>query len=109
MAGPLRCHPGRPVEQVSDDRLHILGIRHHGPGSAASVLDALDSIQPVAVLIEGPADADDVLQFALAPGMRPPLALLIHATDDPARAMFYPFAEYSPEWQALRYAVDRKV
>jgi hypothetical protein len=73
------------------------------------VLDALDSIQPVAVLIEGPADADDVLQFALAPGMRPPLALLIHATDDPARAMFYPFAEYSPEWQALRYAVDRKV
>ena len=93
---------------MADDRLHVLGIRHHGPGSAASVLDALAAIEPAAVLIEGPADAEEILHFALAPGMRPPLALLIHAADDPARAVFYPFAEYSPEWQALRFALERR-
>jgi hypothetical protein len=37
-----------------DPRLHILGIRHHGPGSAASVLQALDAVKPAIVLIEGP-------------------------------------------------------
>ncbi len=89
------------------DRLHILGIRHHGPGSAASVLDALNALDPARVLIEGPADGAVVLQHALAPGMRPPVAILIHAADDPSRSVFFPFAEYSPEWQALRWALAR--
>ena len=92
---------------MADDRLHVLGIRHHGPGSAGSVLDALAAIEPSAVLIEGPSDAEEILHFALAPGMRPPVALLIHAADDPAQAIFYPFAEFSPEWQALRWALER--
>lgn len=92
---------------MSADRLHLLGIRHHGPGSAASVLDALEAADPALVLIEGPPDAGDILHFAKAPGMRPPLALLVHAADDPARALFYPFAEYSPEWQAMLWALAR--
>jgi hypothetical protein len=89
------------------ERLHILGIRHHGPGSAASVLDALDAIDPAAVLIEGPADAEDILPFAARAGMRAPVAILIHAVENPADSVFYPFAEYSPEWQALRWALAR--
>jgi hypothetical protein len=93
---------------VTDERLHILGIRHHGPGSAASVLDALGTIDPAVVLIEGPADANDVLSFASSVGMVPPVALLVHATDDPARAAFYPYAEYSPEWQAMLWALAHK-
>ncbi len=88
-----------------DERIHVLGVRHHGPGSAASVLDALTSIDPAAVLIEGPADAEEILPFAAAAGMRPPLAILIHPVNDPADAIFFPFAEYSPEWQALRWAL----
>lgn len=90
---------------MSEDRLHILGIRHHGPGSAASVLDALETLAPAVVLIEGPADAAEVLSFAAAAGMAPPVALLVHAAEDPARAAFYPYAEYSPEWQAMRWAL----
>jgi hypothetical protein len=90
------------------ERLHLLGIRHHGPGSAASVRDALDAIDPAVVLIEGPADAEDVLPFAAATGMTPPLAILIHPAENPAEAVFYPFAGYSPEWQALRWALARK-
>lgn len=91
---------------MSETRLHILGIRHHGPGSAASVLDALDTLDPAVVLIEGPADAAEVLGFASAAGMQTPIALLVHAADNPARAAFYPYAEYSPEWQAMRWALE---
>ena len=93
---------------MTDERLHILGIRHHGPGSAASVLDALGTIDPAVVLIEGPTDANEVLSFASSVGMAPPVALLVHATDDPARAAFYPYAEYSPEWQAILWALTHK-
>jgi hypothetical protein len=36
------------------ERAAILGIRHHGPGSARSVVAELDRLQPAMVLIEGP-------------------------------------------------------
>jgi len=86
------------------DRLHIFGIRHHGPGSAASLVAALDALGPARVLIEGPPEADSLIRFAASPGMVPPVALLTHGADDPSIAAFYPFAAYSPEWQAMLWA-----
>src|SRR5262245_30304560 len=90
------------------DRLHLLGIRHHGPGSARAVLAALDAADPAVVLIEGPPDADDMIAFASSPAMTPPVALLVHVRDDPANASFFPFAVFSPEWQAMRWALAKQ-
>ncbi|CAM5258738.1 hypothetical protein GCM10010329_05370 [Streptomyces spiroverticillatus] len=84
----------------------LLGVRHHGPGSARAVRDALDAARPRAVLIEGPPEADALLPLAADPQMRPPVALLAHVTDDPGRASFWPFAEFSPEWVAVRWALE---
>ena len=89
------------------DRLHLLGIRHHGPGSARSVAAALDAADPAVVLIEGPPDADAMIAFAASADMVPPVALLVHDEADPAQSSFYPFATYSPEWQAMRWALAR--
>src|SRR5215470_8788224 len=88
-----------------DERVHLFGIRHHGPGSAASLVAALDALQPAAVLIEGPPEADTLISYAAAPDMRPPIALLAYAKDDPGLAVFYPFAVFSPEWQAMRWSL----
>src|SRR5262245_64750094 len=85
-----------------DERVHLFGIRHHGPGSAASLVAALDALQPTAVLLEGPLEGDGLISYAAAPDMRPPVALLAYAKDDPANAVFFPFAVFSPEWQAMR-------
>lgn len=82
----------------------IFGIRHHGPGSAARLVEALDALAPATVLIEGPADASELLPMLADPQMAPPVALLAYAEDDPARASFHPFADYSPEYQAARWA-----
>ena len=90
---------------MTSERLHLLGIRHHGPGSAASVLKALDAVDPACVLIEGPSDANHVIPFADKPGMRPPVAILVYDSDDASQSAFYPFAEFSPEWQAMRCAL----
>ena len=90
---------------IAAERLAIFGIRHHGPGSARSLLSALDQLDPAIVLIEGPADASEVLRYAGSPEMVPPVAILVYGQDDPSNAAFYPFAAYSPEWQALRWAL----
>ncbi|WP_433546096.1 DUF5682 family protein [Streptomyces sp. CA-294286] len=83
----------------------LLGVRHHGPGSARAVREALDAARPRAVLIEGPPEGDALLPLAADPGMRPPVALLAHVRDDPGRASFWPLAEFSPEWVAIRWAL----
>ncbi|MEU0403053.1 DUF5682 family protein [Streptomyces sp. NPDC006197] len=84
----------------------LLGVRHHGPGSARGVRAALEAAGPAAVLVEGPAEADALVALAADPDMRPPVALLAHAVDDPGRAAFWPMAEFSPEWVAIRWALD---
>lgn len=87
----------------------LLGVRHHGPGSARAVRAALDQCTPDAVLIEGPPEADALVPLAAQEGMRPPVALLAHAQDDPGRAAFWPLAEFSPEWVAMRWALERGI
>ncbi|MER7725386.1 DUF5682 family protein [Streptomyces sp. NPDC096323] len=87
----------------------LLGVRHHGPGSARAVLAALDAACPQAVLIEGPPEGDALLPLAADEQMRPPVALLAHAVDDPGRAAFWPLAAFSPEWVAIRWALAHDV
>lgn len=83
----------------------LFGIRHHGPGSARRLVEALDALDPQVVLIEGPADASHLLPMLADPALETPVALLTYAEDDPGRTSFFPFAEYSPEFQAARWAV----
>jgi len=92
----------------SNERLHILGIRHHGPGSAALLRKALDVLDPASVLVEGPPEGDEVIQYIADPDLKPPVAILLHAADEPSLASFMPFAEFSPEWQAMDWALKRK-
>ncbi len=87
----------------------MYGIRRHGPGCARSLLAALTELQPDIVLVEGPPDAQGVLALLPHEGMRPPVALLVYPPDSPQRAVYYPFASFSPEWQALSYAIRRGV
>lgn len=88
---------------------HIFGIRHHGPGSARSLREALNALAPDLILVEGPPDAADVVSLMLHEQMKPPVALLIYVPEQPRRAVYYPFAVFSPEWQALHYGLTHSV
>ena len=92
---------------ATTDRLHLFGIRHHGPGCAQALVQALDELDPELVLIEGPPEAEPMLTYALKGGLVPPVALLLYDGKHPASSIFEPFAAYSPEWQALRWALRR--
>jgi hypothetical protein len=84
--------------------VHLLGIRHHGPGSARALLQALDELAPDAVLVELPADCQPALRWVADDGLHPPVALLGYDASAPQRAAFLPFAEFSPEWCAFSWA-----
>src|SRR5215813_5742544 len=92
----------------ADERVHILGIRHHGPGSAGLLRKALDALNPVCVLVEGPPEGDELIQYVGDPDLKPPVAMLLHAADEASLASFMPFAEFSPEWQAMDWALKHK-
>jgi hypothetical protein len=89
--------------------VHIFGVRHHGPGCARALRAALEELQPDALLVEGPPDAQEALALLPNAAMKPPVALLLYVPDAPQRAVYYPFTHFSPEWQALSYALGRGI
>ena len=89
---------------TSADSIHFFGIRHHGPGCARSLLQALEQLQPDCLLVEGPPEGEALLPVLQSAELRPPVAMLVYMQDEPSQAAFYPFAEFSPEWQALQWA-----
>jgi hypothetical protein len=92
----------------ADERVRILGIRHHGPGSAALLCKALDVLDPACVLVEGPPEGNELIHYIADPDLKPPVAMLLHASDEVSLASFMPFAEFSPEWQAIHWALKHE-
>lgn len=89
--------------------IHYFGIRHHGPGSCKRLLAALEALQPECILIEGPTDCSELLPLLASKEMQLPVALLSYATDNTNCSIYYPFAEYSPEYQATLFAIENQL
>lgn len=80
----------------------IFPVRHHSPAAALQVERLIRERRPRAVLVEGPADASELIPLLLDPESAPPLALYAYRTGEEVRASFYPFCAYSPEYAALK-------
>ncbi|TAF31795.1 MAG: hypothetical protein EAZ57_11035 [Cytophagales bacterium] len=96
--------------------IKYFGVRHHGPGSARYLLEALQQFEPDVILCEGPDAASELISWCKSneeteqlKSLVPPVAVLVYATEKPHLANFYPFAEFSPEWQAIQYALKANV
>ncbi len=87
----------------------VFGIRHHGTGSTQSLMRVLEHFQPDCILIEGPADAQRALAHAHAEGLTPPVAIVVYNPQNLAQAIYLPFAEFSPEWQAIQFGLKNKI
>lgn len=107
-AGTAGTDPRDAVEALAASaRPYLVGVRHHSPALAAVVPALLDAADPQVVCIELPADFASWLPHLAAPGTRAPVALAGAGTD--GRLGFYPFADFSPELAALRWAHARGV
>ncbi|EFH29103.1 DUF5682 family protein, partial [Streptomyces sviceus] len=81
---------------------YLLGVRHHSPALAAAVPSLLDAARAEVVCVELPADFQSWLPYLAAPGTLAPVALA--GTGEGGRLGFYPFADFSPELAAIRWA-----
>lgn len=89
--------------------VRVFGIRHHGPGSARALERALHAVPPDLLLVELPGDVQPLLRWIGRDDLVPPVALLGYLPSDPSTAVFLPFAAFSPEWVALRWALSAGV
>jgi len=85
--------------------IEYVGIRHHGPGSAARVRQTLEKIQPDIILLEAPEEANGELLLWIQK-LQTPVSMLFYQ-EGSEKSVIYPFAEYSPEWQAMLWASQK--
>lgn len=84
----------------------VFGVRHLSPGAAWHLRAMLDELKPKVVLIEGLADANELVTHMTKKGTKPPIAILAYTDSVPVRTLVYPMATYSPEYQALMWAKE---
>ena len=88
---------------------YIFGIRHLSPAGAWHLRRFLDEKKPKLVLVEGPSDLNDQMENLTRRETKPPIAILAYTKETPIRTLLYPFAEYSPEYQAFLWCREHKV
>ncbi|MGW3296837.1 DUF5682 family protein [Streptomyces xiamenensis] len=92
----------------------LIGVRHHAPSLATALPALLDAAEPDVLHVELPADLQDWLPWLADAQTRAPVALAA-VPPDPTDGTgitgpaFYPFADFSPELVALRWAARRGV
>ncbi|MFI7130636.1 DUF5682 family protein [Nonomuraea sp. NPDC050153] len=91
---------------AASSRPYLLGVRHHSPALAAVLPALLDAADPEVVCVELPADFQPWLVHLADPGTQAPVALAGARGDDGGLG-FYPFADFSPELVAIRWAWKR--
>lgn len=85
----------------------LVGVRHHSPALSAAVPALLDSFRPERVFVELPEELGTWLPWLGHAALVPPVALAAARPD--GALWFYPFASFSPELAAIRWAVAHDV
>ncbi|WP_426368443.1 vWA domain-containing protein [Streptomyces sp. E-08] len=100
--------PRAAVDALAASRApYLLGVRHHSPALAAVVPALLDEARAEVVCVELPADFQPWLEHLADPETVAPVALA--GAGGGGRLSFYPFADFSPELAAVRWARERGV
>jgi Family of unknown function (DUF5682)/VWA domain containing CoxE-like protein len=92
------------VEELAASRSpFLIGVRHHSPALAASMPELLAGAAPSKLLVELPPELESWLPWLADPETQAPVALaVVRAADN--ELSFYPFADFSPELAAIRWA-----
>ena len=111
VALPQRFLSARALrERLAARGIWFAPIRHHSPACAKATKAMIAALEPAAVLIEAPAEYDELLPALTAPATTPPVAILaLRKTETGTLSSFFPLADFSPEWVALREAAARGI
>jgi Mg-chelatase subunit ChlD len=102
--------PQAATEELAASRdPYLIGVRHHSAVLAHAVPALLERFAPQRVLVELPMEFAEWLPWLAHPEAVAPLALGGASTGDDGPLAFFPFADFSPELAALRWAVAHGV
>ena len=87
---------------------YFFPIRHLSPSGAWHLLQFLEEVQPDIVLVEGPSNVQEELNDLVDKRVKPPIAILAYTEELPVRTILYPLADYSPEYQAIKWAKKKR-
>lgn len=87
----------------------FFGVRHFSPACAFYVTEFLEKYKPKAVLIEGASDMNELIQPLCSFEAHPPVAIMAYTNQAPVRTVLYPFADFSPEYRAMKWALKNNV
>lgn len=85
------------------------GVRHHSPACSFYAEEFLERLKPDVLLIEGPSDLSGLIPALCSPDVVLPEAILAYTENAPVHTVLYPMAEYSPEYNAMKWAVRHGV
>ncbi|MFD4508928.1 DUF5682 family protein [Streptomyces sp. NPDC058457] len=88
---------------------YLIGVRHHAPSLAAAVPALLAAAEPEVLLVELPAELQEWLPWLAHEETGAPVALAAAPADGSGGPAFYPFADFSPELAAVRWAARNRV
>ncbi|MFH9240201.1 DUF5682 family protein [Streptomyces anulatus] len=123
-AGPANSEAGPATSEAAVAALaatgpgspFLIGVRHHAPSLAAALPALLDAAAPDILLVELPAEFQPWLGWLAHEETEAPVALAAVPADGPGPGSagergpaFYPFADFSPELVALRWAARNDV
>ncbi|MEU1888886.1 DUF5682 family protein [Micromonospora rifamycinica] len=89
-------------------RPYLIGVRHHSPALAVALPRLLDGFRPEVLLLELPPELGEWLPWLADPATAAPVALA-GVLGDGGGPAFYPFADFSPELVAVRWAARNGV
>ncbi|ELP35667.1 DUF5682 family protein [Rhodopirellula baltica] len=85
----------------------LIGVRHHSAALARAMPAMLNDFAPECLLVELPGDLQDWIEHLADPQTIAPVA--ISAVHPEHGLFFYPLADFSPEWVAIRWAKQRGI
>ncbi len=103
------------VDTILNEPLYWFPVRHHSPAIARHIAQAIRQRKPRIVFIEGPHEAQEMIEFLIDSKTRPPVAIYSSFRDDtaasapvagpsipvPRYSVWYPLVSYSPEYVAM--------
>ena len=112
----------RRVDGVLAEPLYWFPVRHHSPAIARRLGECIRQRRPKIIFIEGPHEAQDMIEFLVDSKTRPPVAIYSSFREDnpaapptpalpgqpeaapPRHSVWYPIVSYSPEYVAMSVA-----
>jgi hypothetical protein len=107
------------VDAVLGEALYWFPVRHHSPTIARHIAECIRTRKPKIVFIEGPHEAQGMIEFLIDSKTHPPVAIYSSFRDDsavpappgggiapppPRYSVWYPIVSYSPEYLAMSVA-----